>query len=69
MATKTKGLPPWLAKGGGGVPDTVKGVRDMVAAHKHVAPEKQAAHRAKCIAGARKCGAMQHIPLQWTKKG
>jgi hypothetical protein len=57
-----------LIKKYGPPPSTVKGVRDMVAAHKHVPAAKQAAHRAKCIAGARKCGAMHHIPSSWTSK-
>lgn len=53
----------------GKTPTTVKGVRDMVAAEKKVAPHKKAAHRAKTIKGARKVGAMGHIPPPWLKKG
>jgi hypothetical protein len=68
-------LPPGMKNTGdtdkdaGKTPTTVKGVRDMVAAEKKVAPHKKAAHRAKTIKGARKVGAMGHIPPPWLKKG
>lgn len=74
-----KSPPPWLTaktKGAAAEDDSkgpksgpVKEVRDMVSAHSKVPDEKKPGYRKKCIGKARSCGAMQHIPKAWLKKG
>jgi hypothetical protein len=70
-ATDTDGDRKGLIKKFGAPPKSgpIKKVRDMVAAHSKVPDEKKSAYKGKCVAAARKAGAMKHIPSSWLKKG